>query len=360
MTVTTDQRSGVQVAALRNRAIRLVRRPVGAPAAEDFEFVDEQVPEPGPGQALIRTCYLSVDPTTRVWLSDGPGYMPPIPVGEVVRSLGTGQVITSRRGDLPEGALAFGFTGWQEYCVTDESTLIPPAFPFFALPRPLAAPLPAYLGVLGHTGLTAYVLADMGRPRAGETVVVSAAAGAVGSIVGQLAKIRGARVVGVAGGPERCAHVVSDLGFDDCVDRQAGDWPDRLDAATPDGIDVDFENVGSEIMDRVLTRLNLGARVILSGMISTYNDGGPGARGQRELMELVYKRASIQGMLVFDHLGRAAEAATHLAGLLAVGALRYDETILEGLERAPEAMTRILDGTKVGKMLVHVSDPVTG
>ncbi len=357
MTVTTDQRRAAPATALTNRAIRLVRRPVGAPAAEDFEFVDEQVPELGPGQALIQTCYLSVDPTTRVWLSDGPGYMPPIPVGEVVRSLGIGQVIASRKDDLPEGALAFGFTGWQEYCVTDESTLIPPTFPFFALPHPLGAPLPAYLGVLGHTGLTAFVMVDMGRPRAGETVVVSAAAGAVGSVAGQLAKIRGARVVGIAGGPERCAHVVNDLGFDACVDRHAQDWRERLDTATPDGIDVDFENVGSEVMDRVLTRLNVGARAILSGMISTYNEG---ERGQRELMQLVYKRASIQGMLVFDHLDRAAEAATHLGGLLAVGALRYDETILDGLQRAPEAMTRILDGTKVGKMLVHVSDPVAG
>jgi NADPH-dependent curcumin reductase CurA len=355
MTVTTEQLSGTRATALTNRVIRLRRRPVGAPAAEDFELVEEQVPEPGPDQALIRTCYLSVDPTTRVWLGDSPGYMPPIPVGEVVRGLGVGQVVASRRDDLPEGALAFGFTGWQEYCVTDETTLIPPAFPFFALPDPLGAPLPAYLGVLGHTGLTAYVMVDMGRPRGGETVVVSAAAGAVGSIVGQLAKIRGARVVGIAGGPERCTHVVDDLRFDACVDRRAADWRERLDAATPDGIDVDFENAGGEVMDHVLARLNIRARVILSGMISTYNGGGA---GQQEILQLVLKRASIQGFLVFDHLHRAVEAATHLAGLLAIGALCYDETILDGLPRAPEAMTQILDGTKVGKMLVHVSDPV--
>src|SRR5947209_10740623 len=190
MAVTIAQRSGTQATALTNRLIRLRRRPIGTPAAEDFELVEEQVPEPGPGQALVRTCYLSVDPTTRVWLGERPGYMPPIPLGEVVRSIGVGQVIASDRDDLPEGALVFGFPGWQEYCVTDESTLVPPTFPFFALPDPLGAPLPAYLGVLGHTGLTAYVLADMGRPRAGETVVVSAAAGAVGSIVGQLAQIR--------------------------------------------------------------------------------------------------------------------------------------------------------------------------
>jgi NADPH-dependent curcumin reductase CurA len=198
-------------------------------------------------------------------------------------------------------------------------------------------------------------MADMARPRSGETVVVSAAAGAVGSIVGQLARIRGARVVGIAGGAERCAHVVDHLGFEACVDRRAAEWRERLDAATPDGIDVDMENAGGEVMDHVLTRLTVGARVVLSGMISTYNDGGP---GQRELMQLVYKRASMQGLLVFDHLGRAAEAATHLAGLLTIGALRYDETILDGLHRAPEAMTQVLDGTKVGKMLVHIADPV--
>jgi NADPH2:quinone reductase len=343
--------------ALTQRVIRLRRRPVGTPAAEDFELVEERVPEPAPGQALIRVCYLSVDPTTRVWLGDGPGYMPPIPVGEVVRSLGVGQVVASRRPDLPEGALAFGFTGWQEYCVTDESTLIPPAFPFFALPDPLGAPLPAYLGVLGHTGLTAYVMVEMGRPRPGDTVVVSAAAGAVGSIVGQLAKIGGARVVGIAGGAERCTHVVDDLGFDACVDRRAADWRERLDAATPDGVDVDFENAGGEVMDHVLSRLNLRARVILSGMIATYDDGGT---GQKEILQLVFKRASIHGFLIFDHLDRAAEAATHLAGLLTLGALRYDETILDGLQRAPEAMIQVLDGSKVGKMLVHLSDPAPG
>jgi NADPH2:quinone reductase len=315
------------------------------------------VPEPGPGQALIRTCYLSVDPTTRVWLGEKTGYMPPIPVGDVVRSLGIGQVIASRRDDLPEGTLAFGFTGWQEYCVTDESTLVPPEFPFFALPDPLAAPLAAYAGVLGHTGLTAYVMDDMGSARPGETTVVSAACGAVGSIVGQLARIRGARVVGIASGPERCRHVVDDLGFDACVDRQSQDWRDELDAAVPEGIDLDFENAGGELMDHVLTRLNVGARVVLSGMISTYNDRGEGALGQRELMQLVYKRASIQGFLVFDHLQRAAEAATVLAGLLGLGVLHHDETILDGLQRAPEAMAAILDGTKVGKMLVRVAEP---
>jgi NADPH2:quinone reductase len=276
----------------------------------------------------------------------------------VVRSIGVGQVVASRRDDLPEGSLVFGFPGWQEYCIADDSTLIPPTFPFFTLPDPLAAALPAYLGVLGHTGLTAYVMADIGSPRSAETVVVSAAAGAVGSIVGQLAKIRGARVVGIAGGAERCTYVVDDLGFDACVDRRAADWRAHLDAATPDGIDVDFENAGGEVMDHVLTRLNVGARVVLSGMIATYNDGGPDDRGQRELMQLVYRRASIQGILVFDHLHRAAEAATHLAGLLAIGRLRYDDTILDGLERAPDAMTQLLEGTKVGKMLVHVANPV--
>lgn len=341
-----------------NHAFRLRRRPEGAPVKDDLEFVEEPVPELNPGQALVRTCYVSADPTSRVWMSDYRSYMPPSPLNEVMRSVGVGQVVESRREDLPEGTLVLGWPGWQEYCVTDEAGLVPLQFPFLPLPDPLPAPLPAFLGVLGHTGLTAYLGIDIGRPRTGETVVVSAAAGAVGSVAGQLAKVCGARVVGITGGPEKCQHVIEELGFDACIDRHAADWRERLDAATPDGIDMDFENVGGEIMDHVLMRINVGARIVLCGMIDIYNQFGPNTPGQRAVMQLVMQRASMNGFLVLDHLDRFNEASAHLAGLLATGRLHYRETILNGLEQAPEAMAQILNGRKVGKMLVRVADPI--
>ncbi len=358
MTATTQEPSTARTTTRTNRAFRLRRRPIGPPTADNLELVEEKLPETGAGQALVRTCYLSVDPTTRIWMSDYRAYMPPVLLGQVMRGTGVGQVIESRRDDLPAGTLVTGWTGWQEYCLTDETDLLPMQFPFLPLPDPLPAPLSAFAGPLGHTGLTAYLGIDIGRPRPGETVVVSAAAGAVGSIAGQLAKINGARVVGIASGEAKCRHVVESLGFDACIDRLGSDWRRQLDEATPDGIDLDFENVGGEIMDHVLMRLNVGSRIVLCGMISSYNSLGGDIPGQQAISQLIMQRASMQGFLVLDHLDRFGEAAAHLAGLLATGRLRYDETIVEGLENAPEALTRILEGTNMGKMLVHLADPV--
>jgi NADPH-dependent curcumin reductase CurA len=358
MSTTTEKLSTARTTARTNRAFRLRRRPVGPPTGDDLELVEEELPETGTGQALVRTCYLSVDPTSRVWMSDYRAYMPPAPLGQVMRGVGVGQVVESRRDDLPEGTLVTGWPGWQEYCLTDEASLIPLQFPFLPLPDPLPAPLSAFAGPLGHTGLTAYMGIDIGRPRPGETVVVSAAAGAVGSIAGQLAKINGARAVGVASGEAKCRHVVESLGFDACIDRLRSGWRHQLDEATPDGIDLDFENVGGEIMDHVLMRVNVGGRIVLCGMISSYNSLGGDMPGQKAISQLIMQRASMQGFLVLDHLDRFGEAAAHLGGLLATGRLRYDETVVEGLEKAPEAMTRILEGTNVGKVLVHLADPV--
>ena len=355
---TTEEPSTARTTARTNRTFRLRRRPVGPPTADDLELVEEELPETGTGQALVRTCYLSVDPTTRVWMSDYRAYMPPVPLGQVMRGVGVGQVIESRRDDLPAGTLVTGWPGWQEYCLTDEANLIPLQFPFLPLPDPLPAPLSAFAGLLGHTGLTAYVGIDIGRPRPGETVVVSAAAGAVGSIAGQLAKINGARVVGVASGGSKCRHVVESLGFDACIDRLGSGWRHQLDEATPDGVDLDFENVGGEVMDQVLMRLNVGGRIVLCGMISSYNSLGGDIPGQKAISQLIMQRASMQGFLILDHLDRFSEAAAHLGGLLATGRLRYDETVVDGLEKAPEAVTRILEGTNVGKVLVHLADPV--
>jgi NADPH-dependent curcumin reductase CurA len=341
-----------------NRAYRLRRRPEGELADGDLELVTEEVPELAEGQALVRNQLLSLDPTNRIWMSDIRGYMPPVPLGEVMRGLGIGEVIESRREDLPVGATVNGFLGWQELCLADDSAL---DAPLTVLPDPLPAPRPAFLGALGHTGVTAYIGIDNSKLQEGETVVVSAACGAVGSVAGQIARERGAgRVVGIAGGPQKCAHAVERLGYDACVDHRAPDWREQLDAATPDGVDVDFENVGGPIMDHVLMRLNIGARIALCGMIAeynTYNEGGEHAGGLRNVGQLIMQRATIQGFLVLDYGARFAEAIGYLAGLLGEGKLHYDETIVEGgIEAAPAALSKLFDGSNLGKLLVRLSD----
>ncbi|MDN5918711.1 MAG: NADP-dependent oxidoreductase [Pseudonocardia sp.] len=335
----------------RNRAYYLRRRPQGTTTGVDLELVEERVPDLGPGQALVRTTHLSVDPTTRVWMSDYPAYMPSAPLDAVLRGVGVGEVVESRRDDLPVGATVLGWTDWQDYCVADDSALISP---FTVLPDPLPAPPGAFLGVLGHTGITGWLGVDIGRPQPGDTVVVSAAGGAVGSVGGQLAKLAGARVVGIASGPDKCRHVTTTLGFDTCVDRTAADWRDQLDAATPDGVDMDFENVGGEIMDHVLGRLRIGARVVLCGMISGYDALGSGSSaGQHEISQLIMKRATMHGFLVFDHADRFATIVDELAGHLAAGRLHADETVLDGLEKAPDALGQLFTGANLGKIVVR-------
>ncbi|HVO53098.1 MAG TPA: NADP-dependent oxidoreductase [Solirubrobacterales bacterium] len=341
-----------------NRAYRLRRRPEGTLADGDLELVEEEVPELGEGQALVRTKLLSLDPTNRIWMSDIRGYMPPVPLDAVMRGLGVGEVIESKRDDMPVGATVSGFTGWQELVLADDSQL---EAPLTVLPDPLPAPLPAFLGALGHTGVTAYIGIDLAELKQGETVVISAACGAVGSIAGQIAKQKGAgRVVGIAGGPVKCAHAVEVLGYDACVDHRADDWREQLDAATPAGIDVDFENVGGPIMDHILMRLNIGARVSLCGMIAeynTYNEGGEHQGGLTNIGQLIMQRATIKGFLVLDWGHRFEEAIGYLAGLLGEGKLHYDETIVDGgIEAAPGALAQLFSGQNMGKLLVQVAD----
>lgn len=344
---------------LVNRRCYLRRRPQGLCTESDFELVRAEVPEIEPGQALVRTLYLSLDPTMRIWMSDHRSYMPPSPVGAVMRGLGVGQVVKSRRDALPVGSLVAGLTGWQDYCVADDVSELPLA----VLPDPLPAPLPAFLGVLGVTGgITAYIGVDIVKPRPGETLVVSAAAGSVGSVAGQIARAKGARVVGIAGGPQKCHHVTTDLGFDACVDYKASDWRMQFNAATPNGVDVGFENVGGEIMDHVLTRLNVGARIALCGMISQYNqynsaDDAPGWIPQYHIVQVLAQRASIHGFLVLDHVDRYREAIEYLAGLIAEGKLTYHETILNGLENVVEAHNMLYTGGNTGKLLLKVAEP---
>jgi len=338
-----------------NRLFRLRSRPHGQVTERDLEWVEESMAEIGEGQALVRTLYLSLDPTNRVWMSQLRSYIAPVELGAVMRGLGVGQVIASRRDDLPVGAFVLGFTGWQEYCVADDSVL---EFPFTVLPDPLPAPLTAFLGVLGHTGISAFIGVELGDPQPGETLVISAAGGAVGSIAGQLAKQRGARVVGIAGGVEKCRHLVEDLGFDACIDRHSNDWRELLDDATPDGIDIDFENVGGPIMDHVLSRLNVGARVSLCGLISEYGNYNEHSDqlGLRNVNQLLMQRVTLRGFIVTDHIDRYAEIIGKLAAALGEGSLRYDETIVEGLENARETLNQALAGGTRGKAVIKVAD----
>jgi NADPH2:quinone reductase len=336
--------------ALTNRAYRLRKRPVGAPTEGDLELVSEPVPEVGDGQILVRTLYLSLDPTNRLWMSDMRQYSPPVELGEVMRGIGIAQVVESRREGFEPGALVSGYTQWQEYCVAG------PEAGFFPLPDPLQAPATAYLGVLGHTGLTAFVGIEMAEVKAGENVVVSAASGAVGSVAGQIAKDKGAYVAGIAGGPDNCRHLVEDLGFDAWVDRTADDWREQLVAATPNGVDVDFENVGGEVMDHVLMRLNFRARIILCGMISQYDAAGSDWQGQIHIGQILMQRATMRGFIITDHADRFADAMAYLGDMYARGKLRHQETIVEGFDQAPAALRRLFTGEKTGKLLVHVAD----
>jgi NADPH-dependent curcumin reductase CurA len=338
-----------------NRAYRLRRRPTGPLSDLDLELVSEPVAALRDGQALIRTLVLSVEAASRIWLGHQRAFMPPVPLGGVVRGIGVGQVVESRRADMRPGDLVAGFLGWQEYCVADDALL---EAPLTVLPAPLPAPVSAFVGVLGHTAISAYLGVDFLDPAPGQTVLVSAAGGAVGSVAGQLAKLRGARVVGVAGGADKCRHVVEKLGFDACVDHRDPDWRRRLDEATPDGIDRDFENVGGEIMDHALMRLNLGAKVFLCGMVAQYDDSGErtGWRGLVNVDQIHMQRATMQGFIVTDHLHRWPEAIGRLAELWSTGRLVYDETVVEGLEGAPGALRDLLAGATLGKVVVHVAD----
>jgi len=333
-----------------NRRFLLRERPTGRIDDRTFELVEEPIPEIGEREALVRTRWISLDPTNRAWIGETPTYLPPVAIGEVMRAGGLGEVVASNSPDYQVGQLVQGRTGWQDYAVASAS------IPFTAIPEIPGVSPSLFLGALGMTGLTAYVgMFDIGRVKPGETVVVSAAAGAVGSVAGQLAKIQGGRVVGIAGGPEKCALLVDELGFDAAVDYKTADWRDQLKAATPDGIDVDFENVGGEIMESVFGRLNVRARVALCGLISGYNDDAPSvSAGPRNFGNLLIQRVHLEGFIVLDHFGRAPEIVPRLAGWMAEGKLKAQETIVEGFEQLPVAINMLFDGGNTGKLVVKV------
>lgn len=332
-----------------NRQYRLKSRPVGRIKETDFDFVTRPLPELAPGQALVRVLYLSLDPTNRIWMSDMDQYMPPVEIGAVMRGGGIGVVVNSSSARYQAGDHVLGLTGWQDYCIADEG-----GNAMTVLPADLPIPLPTMMGACGMTGVTAYFgLLELGRPQAGETVLVSAAAGAVGSVVGQIAKIQGCRVVGIAGGPDKCRHLVEELGFDEAVDYKRDDWREQLAAATPDGIDVNFENVGGEIMEAVMARMNLFGRMPLCGMISGYNSGEP---ARADFSPILMRRIEVRGFIVTDFMDRFAEATGQLALWLLEGKLKHQETIIEGLENAPTAVNLLFDGGNIGKLIVKVAD----
>jgi NADPH-dependent curcumin reductase CurA len=331
-----------------NHQVRLAARPVGLPKASDWDHTEETVAEPGDGEVLVKVLYLSLDPAMRGWMSDSRSYMPPVGIGEVMRAGGAGQVVASRHAAFAEGDFVTGVTGVQEYAVVHAGGLV-------KVDTSLA-PLPVYLGALGMPGLTAYFgLLDIGRAQEGDTVVVSGAAGAVGSAVGQIAKLKGCRAVGIAGGAEKCRHVVEDLGFDSAVDYQAGNVAKSLRQRCPDGIDVYFDNVGGEILDAALAQLRRHARVVLCGAISQYN-ATDGMRGPSNYMSLLVNRATMTGFLVFDFAERYAEAMQEMASWLAAGELRsFEDIATGGVAKFPDTLLRLFRGENTGKQVLEIS-----
>jgi NADPH-dependent curcumin reductase CurA len=335
-----------------NRQWRLAQYPEGLPTEASFQWNEAEVPEPSAGQVLVRACYLSVDPYMRGRMRPEGGYAAPVGLGEVMVGGVAGRVVASRNPVWPEGAFVEGPLGWQDYAVSDGSEL--------RLLPPDPALLPLSLGLLGMPGFTAYFgLLDVGRPAAGETVLVSGAAGAVGSVVGQIAKIRGCRAVGIAGSKEKVRVLKEELGFDEAVDYKAAeDLHAALREACPSGVDVYFDNVGGAVTDAALSLLNLRARGVICGLISQYNATRP-SRGPRPYLTLLIRRATLSGFMVFDYQGRYGEALERLSAWHGEGKLVAKETVVEGLEHAPQAFLGLFSGQNVGKMLVKVSDPAS-
>jgi len=329
----------------KNIQVRLAQRPEGQVRTSDFDIVETPLPDIADGQLLVRNHYLSLDPYMRGRMSAAKSYAQSVNIGEVMVGGTVGQVVASRHSGYQVGDHVAGYLGWQLYGASDGTALM----------RVDAQniPLSAYLGVMGMPGATAYVgLLDIGQPKSGETVVVSAASGAVGSVVGQIAKIKGCRAVGIAGGPEKCAYVVEELGFDACIDYKQGRLSEDLAQAAPKGIDVYFENVGGPIFDKVLLRMNPFGRIPLCGLISQYNAIDP--YGMKNIGTLVINRIKVQGFIVSDHLARWPEALKDIGQWLGEGRIKYRESIAQGIENAPLAFIGLLAGKNFGKQLVKL------
>lgn len=314
----------------------------------DFEFITSTAPAPGPGEVLVKVLYLSLDPAMRGWMNEGRSYVPPVGLGEVMRALGAGIVTASQDPSLAAGDPVVGLTGVQEYAVARAKDL--------TKVDPRLAPLPRFLGALGMTGMTAYFgLLDVCRPQPGETVVVSGAAGAVGALVGQIARIKGCRAVGIAGGAAKCEYLTGELGFDAAIDYKGEDVRKALKQHCPKGVDVYFDNVGGEILDLVLAQLARNARISICGAISQYNSA-TGVAGPKNYLSLLVNRARMEGFVVFDYAPRFGAAVQDIAGWIAAGKIKAREDVVPGIDTFPETLLKLFSGENFGKLVLKVAD----
>ena len=333
---------------IKNKKWILKERPMGLVKDSDFELISEELPKINEGEILIENIYLSFDPTQRSWLNDVPGYLPPVQIGEVVRSGGIGRIIDSKNPDYKNGDLTFGLVGWQTHCLTK-----PNAEDRFRV-VPDILPMPTMLNVMGSTGITAYYgLVELGKPKPGETVLVSGAAGATGSVVVQIAKLKGCHVIGIAGGKEKCDWLKR-IGVDDVIDYKNSDVQKELLKVAKNGIDIYFDNVGGKILETVLELINIKARVLLCGGISSGYDATRPADGPNNLFSLIIKRATMQGFLVLDYLPNSEKALEEIATWVLEGKLQHREDIQEGIENCPQTLNRLFTGENKGKQLLKI------
>ncbi len=337
----------------KNRRIVLAARPVGEIKDSDFRYEEVEPQQPGDGEVLLRNCYLSLDPAMRGWMNDRKSYVPPVQIGEAMRGGTISQVVASNAEGFAPGDLVHAMGGWQDYAVisaADSARLM-------KLPADTGLPPSYFLSVLGITGLTAYFgLLDVGEPKAGETVVVSTAAGAVGSVVGQIAKLKGCRVVGTAGDDDKCAWCRDELGFDAMINYKTEDAGAALDKHCPQGIDIYFDNVGGELLDLCLARIRRFGRVVICGAITQYNKTAA-APGPQNYLQLLIRSARMQGFIVIDYADRFMEGVMQLAQWVMQGQLKHREHVVDGLENAPRAIHMLFDGSNRGKLMVKIADP---
>jgi NADPH-dependent curcumin reductase len=336
---------------LVNRQVRLASRPVGLPTLENWQFTEEPVQAPPEGGLVLEVLSISLDPAMRGWMNEGKSYIPPVALGEVMRAGAIGRVLASSHAGFAAGELVSGSLGVQTHCVLSAERMARGVVAKIDL---ALGSVSQWLNVLGMPGMTGYFgLMDIGQPHAGETLVVSGAAGAVGQTVGQLAKIMGLRAVGIAGGAAKCNWVVEQLGFDACIDYKRDDVREALKAHCPQGVDIYFDNVGGEILDAVLGRINRKARIVICGAISQYNNTEP-VRGPANYLALLVNRARMEGMVVFDYAARYPQAIAELAGHLKAGRMRSKEDVVEGLEAFPQALLKLFSGANFGKLVLQL------
>ncbi len=340
------------LAALKNHQVRLASRPVGLPTRDNWRFTEEAVAEPGPGGVLVKTLYLSLDPAMRGWMNEGKSYIPPVEINAVMRAGGVGQVMASNNPAFAVGDYVNAGVDVQEYCLISQENIMRSGI-FKIDPR---LGLTTWTNVLGMPGMTGFFgLTEVGMPKAGETVVVSGAAGAVGQTVGQIAKLKGCRVVGIAGGQAKCEWVVNELGFDACIDYKNSDVRKGLKEHCPNGVDIYFDNVGGEILDMVLAKINRKARIIICGAISQYNNTTP-VKGPANYLSLLVNRARMEGIVVFDYADRYHLGVAEMAGYLKAGTMKSKEDVVQGIENFPEALLKLFNGENFGKLVLQVAE----